>query len=72
MHRKDLEELFADVQVGDQVEIRAAADPELELVFGTASTGSAADGFVTASRANPIENSAASAVAAMSSEAMQQ
>src|SRR5690242_16703857 len=36
MHRKDLEELFTDVQVGDQVEIRAAADPEMESIFGAA------------------------------------
>jgi len=36
MHRQDLEELFANVQVGDQVEIRAAADPELQLIFGDA------------------------------------
>lgn len=34
MHRKDLEELFAQVQVGDQVEIRSDADPELATIFG--------------------------------------
>jgi|SRR5579859_6719793 len=34
MHRKDLEELFANVQVGDQVEIRADADAELASIFG--------------------------------------
>jgi len=71
MHRKDLEELFADVQVGDQVEIRAAADPELESVFGTTSTENTTDGIVTASAANSVESNAAS-VAAMSSEAMLQ
>jgi lipoprotein-anchoring transpeptidase ErfK/SrfK len=34
MHRKDLEELFEVVQVGDQVEIRAQADPEVATIFG--------------------------------------
>jgi len=34
MHRKDLEQLFAQVQVGDQVEIRATADDELSAIFG--------------------------------------
>ena len=34
MHRKDLEELFANVQVGDQVEIRGEADAELASIFG--------------------------------------
>lgn len=56
MHRKDLEELFADVQVGDQVEIRAAADPETELIFGAVMTESASEGTVTASAANSLES----------------
>lgn len=34
MHRKDLEELFANVQVGDQVEIRGEADAGLASIFG--------------------------------------
>ena len=34
MHRKDLEELFASVQVGDQVEIRGDAGMELATIFG--------------------------------------
>jgi hypothetical protein len=34
MHRKDLEQLFASVQVGDQVEIRDAGDYELASIFG--------------------------------------
>ena len=34
MHRKDLEELFANVQVGDQVEIRGETDAELASIFG--------------------------------------
>lgn len=72
MHRKDLEELFADVQVGDQVEIRAAADPELESIFGAPPAESPTEGIVTASAANSVENNAASAVAATSSEATQQ
>jgi hypothetical protein len=34
MHRKDLEELFAAVQVGDQVEIRSEIDEEVAGIFG--------------------------------------
>lgn len=34
MHRKDLEQLFAMVQVGDEVEIRDASDDELTSIFG--------------------------------------
>ena len=34
MHRKDLEELFAVMQVGDQVEIRSDGDPEVATLFG--------------------------------------
>jgi hypothetical protein len=34
MHRNDLEQLFASVQVGDQVEIRDAGDDELASIFG--------------------------------------
>lgn len=34
MHRTDLEELFAEVEVGDQVEIRAEADAEVAGIFG--------------------------------------
>lgn len=34
MHRNDLEQLFAAVQVGDQVEIRDASDPEVAAIFG--------------------------------------
>jgi lipoprotein-anchoring transpeptidase ErfK/SrfK len=34
MHRKDLEELFAAVEVGDEVEIRSEADPEIATIFG--------------------------------------
>ena len=49
MHRKDLEELFASVQVGDQVEIRADADPELGTIFGDAPAGeSTNEGTATA------------------------
>ena len=33
MHRNDLEELFATVQVGDQVEIRSEDDLEIASVF---------------------------------------
>ena len=50
MHRKDLEDLFANLQVGDQVEIRTVADPELASMFGDAPTAvSESDGAVTAS-----------------------
>lgn len=72
MHRKDLEELFADVQVGDQVEIRAAADPEMESIFGAAPTESGPEGVVTALAASSVDRNTASAAAAMSSEATQQ
>lgn len=34
MHRTDLEELFAAVEVGDQVEIRADPDAEVAGIFG--------------------------------------
>ena len=34
MHRTDLEELFTEVEVGDQVEIRAETDAELAEIFG--------------------------------------
>jgi|SRR5689334_12219666 len=47
MHRQDLEELFANVQVGDQVEIRDAADSELQSIFGDAPAGES-EGVVTA------------------------
>jgi lipoprotein-anchoring transpeptidase ErfK/SrfK len=72
MHRKDLEELFADLQVGDQVEIRAAADPETESIFGAASIESAAESVVTASAASAVESNGTSTVAAMSGAATQQ
>src|SRR5438270_11737946 len=39
MHRQDLEELFANLQVGDQVESRAAADAEINSIFGDAPVG---------------------------------
>lgn len=35
MHRADLEELFASLQVGDEVEIRGQADDELAEIFGS-------------------------------------
>ena len=34
MHRTDLEELFAQVEVGDEVEIRAEPDAEVAGIFG--------------------------------------
>jgi len=72
MHRKDLEELFADVQVGDEVEIRAAADPETESIFGAAPTESTTEGVVTASATSSVESNGSSTVAALSGEPTQQ
>jgi hypothetical protein len=72
MHRKDLEELFADVQVGDPVEIRAAADPETESIFGGAPAESTTDGVVTASAPSAVESNSTSTVPAMSGETTQQ
>ena len=71
MHRKDLEELFADVQVGDQVEIRAAADSETESIFGSASTDSATEGIVTVSAESSVESNGTSQMV-MSGEPVQQ
>ena len=49
MHRKDLEQLFASVQVGDQVEIRGSADQELASIFGELpATTTSTDGVATA------------------------
>jgi hypothetical protein len=51
MHRKDLEQLFASVQVGDQVEIRDSRDDELASIFGelpTAASSTEAVATVTA------------------------
>jgi lipoprotein-anchoring transpeptidase ErfK/SrfK len=56
MHRQDLEELFADLQVGDQVEIRAAADPEVDLIFGKEPAAEQEnDGVLTAVAAEPAQ-----------------
>jgi lipoprotein-anchoring transpeptidase ErfK/SrfK len=56
MHRQDLEELFADLQVGDQVEIRATADPEVDLIFGKEPTAEQEnDGVLTAVAAEPAQ-----------------
>jgi lipoprotein-anchoring transpeptidase ErfK/SrfK len=56
MHREDLEELFASMQVGDQVEIRGEADNETAAIFGDpALADSSADAIKTA----PVETNAA-------------
>jgi len=34
MHRSDIEELFAEVEIGDEVEIRDQADSEVAEIFG--------------------------------------
>ena len=39
MHRTDLEELFTEVEVGDQVEIRAEPDAEVAEIFGELPAG---------------------------------
>lgn len=39
MHRNDIEELFAQVEVGDEVEIRAEPDPEVAGIFGDVPAG---------------------------------
>jgi creatinine amidohydrolase/Fe(II)-dependent formamide hydrolase-like protein len=72
MHRKDLEEFFADVQVGDEVEIRAAADPETDSIFGAAPTEITTEGVVTASATNSVESNGSSTIAAMNGEPTQQ
>ena len=51
MHRQDLEELFADLQVGDEVEIHASVDPELDSIFGEAPAERETDRVLTASMA---------------------
>ena len=56
MHRQDIEELFADLQVGDQVEIRAAADPEIKSIFGEEPAAEReSDGVLTAAAADPAQ-----------------
>jgi hypothetical protein len=56
MHRPDIEELFADLQVGDQVEIRAAADSEMKSIFGEepAAHGES-EGVLTPAAAEPAQ-----------------
>lgn len=56
MHRQDLEELFADLHVGDQVEIRAAADPEITSIFGEEPAAEREnDGVMTDTAAEPAQ-----------------
>jgi hypothetical protein len=56
MHRQDLEELFADLHVGDQVEIRAAADPEVNSIFGEEPPADREnDGLLTVTAAEPAQ-----------------
>jgi lipoprotein-anchoring transpeptidase ErfK/SrfK len=61
MHRADLEELFATLQVGDEVEIRGEADDELAQIFGTLPEpeDSSAVGAVVAGAENADEESSA-------------
>lgn len=44
MHRTDIEELFAQVEVGDEVEIRSEPDAEVAEIFGDVPTTEKADG----------------------------
>jgi lipoprotein-anchoring transpeptidase ErfK/SrfK len=56
MHRQDIEELFADLRVGDQVEIRAAADPEIKSIFGEEPVAEReTDGVLAAAAAEPAQ-----------------
>jgi lipoprotein-anchoring transpeptidase ErfK/SrfK len=55
MHRQDIEELFADLQVGDPVEIRAAADPEIKSIFGDEPADRARDQVITSATAEPAQ-----------------
>ena len=57
MHRKDLEELFASMQVGDQVEIRGEADSETAAMFGDPAGTDGAD----ATKSAPVELNATAA-----------
>jgi len=52
MHRKDLEELFTAMQVGDHVEIRAEADQETAAMFGDPA---GADAAPDATKTAPVE-----------------
>jgi hypothetical protein len=58
MHRKDLEELFSSMQVGDQVEIRGEADNETAAIFGNPA---GTDGAADANRIAPVEQNATAA-----------
>jgi hypothetical protein len=48
MRKHDLEELFASVETGDQVEIVDNRDPETAELFGDAQSADASDGTVAA------------------------
>jgi hypothetical protein len=56
MHRQDLEELFAELHVGDQVEIRAVQDPEINSIFGEEpATENESDGVISAATGEPAQ-----------------
>jgi lipoprotein-anchoring transpeptidase ErfK/SrfK len=59
MHRADLEELFATLQVGDEVEIRGEADDELAQIFGTLTEPEDSSAAVVAGAENADEESSA-------------
>ena len=52
MHRKDLEQLFASVQVGDQVEIRDTGDDELASIFGELPSAASSTEAIASATAN--------------------
>jgi hypothetical protein len=56
MHRQDLEELFAELHVGDQVEIRAVQDPEIDSIFGEEPAAeNESDGVISAATGEPAQ-----------------
>jgi hypothetical protein len=56
MHRQDLEELFAELHVGDQVEIRAVQDPEINSIFGEEPAAeNESDGVISAATGEPAQ-----------------
>lgn len=65
MRKDDLEELFASVQTGDQVEIVGDRDPETAEIFGDAQAVEASDGTVTAALSTAPEPEEATPVVAI-------
>jgi hypothetical protein len=68
MHRADLEELFATLQVGDEVEIRGEADDELAQIFGTLTEPEDSSAAVVAGAKNADEDNSAVSSQSQSNE----